>query len=346
MDKNKIKIGIIGFGRMGITHYSIINSHPNVEIVSVADTSKTILSILKKFNKELNVYTDYKELIDESKPDAIIISTPPNLHYPIIKYAYERGVHVFCEKPFTANKQQAEELTNLFANSNLVNQIGFAARYGDVLNKAKELIDQKVIGDAIRFKGEMFSCAIIKKTSGTNWRDNEENGGGVVYEMSSHMIDLINYFFGEPDNVAGTVRNKVFSKNVDDLVSTTLIYNNGLVGTLYINWSDESYRKPMISLEVFGSKGKIIADFYGYKIFLSKENKELNLRKGWNTFYLTDVYKPTPFYVRGGEFTNQLYNFVELILGNQKTNLCDFAEALKTERIIDLMFKNSITINN
>ncbi|MCK9618076.1 MAG: Gfo/Idh/MocA family oxidoreductase [Lentimicrobiaceae bacterium] len=346
MENKKIRIGIIGFGRMGITHYSIINTHPDIQIVAVADTSKTILNILKKLNKELNVFTDYKELIDVTQPDAIIISTPPNLHYPIIKYAYEKKIHIFCEKPFTANLKQADELTNIFSNSNLVNQIGFAARYGDVLNKAKELIDNKVIGDIIRFKGEMFSCAIIKKTNGTNWRDQEENGGGVVYEMGTHMVDLINYFFGEPDKVAGTVRSKVFSKNVDDIVSTTFIYKNGLTGTMYINWSDESYRKSSVSIEVFGSKGKIIADFYGYKLFLSKGNNELNLRKGWNTFHFTDVYKPVPFYVRGNEFSRQLYDFVGLISGSHKTNLCDFAEAYKTERIIDLIFKDSLINNN
>ena len=66
-----IRVGIIGFGRMGITHYSIINTHPKVKIIAVADTSKVMLSTLKKYIKLIDIYTDYKQLIEDSKPDAI-----------------------------------------------------------------------------------------------------------------------------------------------------------------------------------------------------------------------------------------------------------------------------------
>ena len=341
MNLNKIKLSIIGVGRMGITHYSIINTHPNVQIISVADTSKVTLSILRKYIKTLKVYTDFKELIDLSKPEAIIVCTPPNLHYQIIKYAFERGIHVFCEKPFTANKLQAEELADLFYSSNIINQVGYANRFSDVFNKAKTLIQSRVIGDVIRYKSEMFSCAIVKKTNGDSWRDKKENGGGAVYEMASHLIDLNNYIFGPADSVGGTVLNNVFSANVEDIVSTTLLYKNGLSGTLYVNWSDESYRKPMIIIEIFGTKGKIIADFYGYKIYLTEENKSLNLRKGWSVNTLPKVNNPVPFYVRGNEFTRQLYYFADLVSQKEIKSICTFNDALKTHIIIDKMFIDS-----
>jgi len=151
----------------------------------------------------------------------------------------------------------------MFYSSSLINQVGYANRFSDVFNKAKTLIQEGVIGDIVRYKSEMFSCAITKKTNGDTWRDKKENGGGAVYEMASHLIDLTNHIFGPADSVGGTVLNNVFSSSVEDIVSTTLFYKNGLSGTLYVNWSDESYRKPMIIIEIFGTKGKIIADFYG-----------------------------------------------------------------------------------
>lgn len=336
-----IKIGIIGFGRMGITHYSIINTHPDVQIVSVADTSKVTLSILSKYIKTLKVYTDYKELIDSSKPDAILVCTPPNLHYSIIKYAFEKGVHVFCEKPFTANKLQAEELSNLFNSSNIINQVGYANRFSDVFNKTKSLIQSGIIGEVIRYKSEMFSSTITKKTNGDSWRDKKENGGGAVFEMASHLIDLNNYIFGTPDRVGGTVLNTVFSSNVEDIVSTTLMHKNGLSGTLYVNWSDESYRKPMIIIEIFGTKGKIISDFYGYKIYLTEENKNLELRKGWNVFTLPNINSSVPFYVRGNEFTRQLYYFVDSVNKKETKSICTFSDALSAQTIIDKMYIDS-----
>lgn len=336
-----IKVGIIGFGRMGITHYSIINTHPDVQIISVADTSKITLSILSKYIKALQVYTDYKELMDVSKPDAILVCTPPNLHYPIIKYAFEKGIHVFCEKPFTADKIQAKELADLFTSSNIINQVGYANRFREVFNKTKTLIASGIIGDVVRYKSEMYSCAITKKTNSDSWRDKKENGGGAVYEMASHLIDLNNYIFGYVDKVRGTVLNNVFSNNVEDIVSTTLFHKNGISGTLYVNWSDESYRKPMIIIEVFGTKGKIIADFYGYKLYLSEENKNLNIRKGWTIYALPYINDSVPFYVRGNEFTRQLYYFADLVGQKETNSICSFNDALKTQIVIDEMFKDS-----
>lgn len=336
-----IKVGIIGLGRMGITHYSIINTHPEVQIISVADTSKITLSILTKYIKTLKVYTDYKKLIDSSKPDAILVCTPPNLHYPIIKYAFEKGIHVFCEKPFTADKLQAKELADLFNSSNLINQVGYANRFSDVFNKAKTLIHSGIIGDIVRYKSEMFSCAITKKTNSDSWRDKKENGGGAVFEMASHLIDLNNYIFGPADNVGGTVLTNVFSSNVEDIVSTTLFYKSGLSGTLYVNWSDDSFRKPMVIIEIFGTKGKIIADFYGYKVYLTENNKNLNLRKGWSVHTLPEVNSSVPFYVRGNEFTRQLYYFADLVNQKETKSICTFNDALRTQVIIDKMFKDS-----
>ncbi|GHT15826.1 hypothetical protein FACS189415_4230 [Bacteroidia bacterium] len=339
---SKIKISIIGFGRMGMTHYSIINTHPDVEIVSVADTSKVLLDVLKKYVAGIQVYSDYQQLIDESKPDGIIVCTPPHLHYSVIKYAYEKGIHVFCEKPFTADYQQAKELSELFRNSNLVNQIGYANRERDVFNEMKKHLDNHLIGKIYHYKAQMMSSAIIKPTKDNSWRDKKENGGGVIYEMASHLIDMTHYFFGLPQKIVGSSATQVFSQNVDDVVNATFLYKNGIDGAIYVNWSDPSYRKPSISFEILGDKGKIVGDFYGYKIFLNETNSDCNLRQGWTTFNLTDIYKPVPFYVRGNEFTAQLYRFADLISGKEKENRCDFTEATKVHLVIEEINKNLV----
>ena len=129
---DKIKIGIIGMGRMGITHFSIINSHPQVEIIAVADTSKITTDLLKKYVSGLQVFKDFKELIEKANPDAIIVCTPPSLHFEICKLAFENNIHVFAEKPFTADVKQAQSLMDMFASKNLINQVGYVNRFNDV----------------------------------------------------------------------------------------------------------------------------------------------------------------------------------------------------------------------
>lgn len=340
MEKRIIKLAIIGIGRMGITHYSIINSHPQIQITSIVETSSLVLSMFKKYIKGVKTFTDYNELFKNETPDAVIICTPPALHYPITKMAAEKGVHVFCEKPFTTEQQKAAELAYVFNEKHLVNQVGYVNRFNDSFKKVKQYIDEGLLGKIIRFKSEMYSRTITKSEEGKTWRDSKENGGGAVYEVASHAIDLVNYLVGKPDRVSGVSLTSVYSKNVEDAVNATFLYRNGISGTLNVNWSDESFRKPTNKIELFGEKGKVLADQHGIKIFLKTESAAFDLKKGWNTIYITDIFNPVPFYVRGNEFTAQLYHFVDCILNQNSQTNCSFSDARNTLEIIEEIFSD------
>lgn len=341
----KVRLGIIGMGRMGLTHYSIINSNENVDIIAISDSSTLITSMFKKYIPQLQIYKNYIDLINESKPDALIICTPPAFHYEICKCAYEHKINVFCEKPFTTNSEQAKELKLLFDSMHLVNQVGFVNRFNDAFMTVKKYLDDKLIGNIIRFKSEMYSRTIVEKENGNGWRSKRETGGGVTYEMASHAIDLVNYIIGVPDKIVGTSMNQIYSDNVEDAVSSTFLYKNGICGTLYVNWSDTSYRKPSNRIEIFGVKGKIIVDQYGIKIYMNETDKKYKLCKGWNTIYITDIFSSVPFYVRGMEFTRQLYYFIDAILGRNNGSMCTFNDGTNVQIIIKKIFDNYTQIN-
>ena len=91
---NKVKIGIIGMGRMGLTHYSIINTHPDVEIVSVSDTASAIVNALKKYIPKLKTYTDYKDLLNAKDIDGVLV--PLNSTIPFVNLP-ENGISVFAK---------------------------------------------------------------------------------------------------------------------------------------------------------------------------------------------------------------------------------------------------------
>lgn len=134
--------------------------------------------------------------------------------------------------------------------------------------------------------------------------------------------------------------NQIYSKHVEDIASATMLYKNGISGTLYINWSDTSYRKPTNKMEIFGLGGRILADQHSLKIFLNQPNEQFNMRQGWNTLYITDIFKPVPFYVRGNEFTRQLYHFVDCIQGKSAINQCTFADGVATLKVIENIFND------
>lgn len=325
---------------MGITHFSIINSFPDVEVIAVADPSSFVMMMAGKY-LPVKTYRDYEDLLAGSSPDAILVCTPPDQHYKILKKAAGLGIHVFVEKPFTTRFAEGAELAELFQRKGLINQVGYVNRFNDVFMKMKELIDKGVIGKIIRFKSEMFSCTITRSDgSNSGWRASHESGGGAVFEMATHAIDLVNYLVGKPDKVTGSSLNQIFSKNVEDAVSSTFLYNNGITGTIYINWSDSSYRKPTNKIEIFGEDGKMLVDQHSLKIYLNKTDEKNKLMQGWNTLYITDVFKPVPFYVRGNEFTRQLMHFISCIHDKEKRNMCTFLEGSKTLEVVENIFSD------
>ena len=338
--RNKLRVGIIGAGRMGITHYSILNVHPDVTVTAVAETSPVIHALLEKYF-EVQSYKDYARLLERESLDAVVVCTPPALNYAVLRDVQRAGAHVFVEKPGTLASPEALELAALFESRALVNQVGYVNRFNDVFVAVKELIDQGTVGEVIRFRTEMYSRTIIREEEGSSWRSARASGGGAMYEMASHCIDLAGYLFGRPDAVAGTCLSRVFSSRVEDIVSTNLLYKGGAVGSLYVNWSDDSYRKPTNKLEVFGRRGKLLADQHGLKLYLSSADEQHGWRAGWNARFITDVFKGVPFFVRGIEFTAQLHHFIDCIRsqGAQQSR-CTLRDAAATLAVIEEMLRD------
>lgn len=338
---DKIRIGIVGMGRMGLTHFSIINTHPAVSVVAIADTSTLMLDMLKKLIPTLIVFTDYKDLLDSGTVDAVIVCTPSSLHHAVCKMACEKGIHVFCEKPFTTDPKQAKELADMFETKGLVNQVGYVYRFDSVFKEVKRILEEQIIGKVCHVNTLFLSSTISKVQKEKGWRSKRENGGGATYEMGSHVIDLMEYFFGQPKKIIGTLTNQVYSEAVEDICEAQVIYNDDISANIHVNWCDYTYRKPMLKIDIHGTKGKIQADLYGYRLFLREENKEKGLVEGWTTVPMNMIKDDCKFYVRGTSFTNQLYEFADAIAESRKSNGCSFRNAVDTQEFIHRIFEDN-----
>ncbi len=334
-----LKAGYIGLGRMGITHFSILNNHPQVQNAAVCDQSQTMLKILHKYTG-VPVFTDHHEMIKKADLDFVVISTPSASHASLIKDAIDNGLHTFSEKPLAMNPQEGSEVLEHVLGKNLIHQVGYVNRFNEVFMEIKALLDAGVIGDVKHFSSEMYGATLVKDAK-ASWRGSRKMGGGCMYEFASHCIDVAVYLFGRPDRVKGSEFLSIYSADVEDLVQSTFVYDKGCVGSISVNWSDESFRKPKNIIKIFGKEGRIVADKHAYKIYLKNEDKARGFHQGWNTRYITDFAKSVRFYVRGNEFTRQLDYFVDGILENRSENIADFREAYNTDFVMDQITKDA-----
>jgi len=335
----KLKAGVIGLGKMGLSHAAIVSPHPSVELVAVCDTSSVVLDAFKKFSK-VNVYTDYIRMIDSEKLDFVVIATPTRFHYKMVRYALDKGIHTFCEKPFSLTSFEGQELAILADQKNLVNQVGYHNHFIGTFRELKRLLNASVLGDLVHFTGEAYGPVVTKEKGGT-WRSDPGEGGGCLFDYASHVINLIQEIIGYPVSADGTQLKSIFSKEVEDAVYSILTLKSGLSGILSVNWSDETYRKMSTSLTVLGKKGKIICDATEIKIYLKEANPKEGLGKGWTIKYITDFAIPVNFYLRGEEYSAQIDNFVDCILKNKQTEVNSFRQAILTDKVIELLIADS-----
>jgi predicted dehydrogenase len=334
-----IRGAIIGLGKMGLSHAAIVNAHPGVNMVSVCDTSSLVLDAFRKFS-QVKTYSDYQKMIDEESLDFVVVATPTKYHFPMVKYALEHGLNVFCEKPFTLTPLQGKELAELAENKSLVNQVGYHNQFIGTFRELKRLLALNVIGELVHFAGEAYG-PVVTKEKGSTWRSNAEEGGGCLNDYASHVINLIQEVIGRPVKIHGTLLKSIYSKGVEDAVYALLELKNGVTGTLLVNWSDETYRKMATSLTIQGKKGKIICDATEIKIFLTEPVASEKLDKGWTIKYITEFAIPVNFYLRGEEYSAQIDHFVDSILNKKQAQYNTFEQALYTDSVIEMIVEDA-----
>ncbi|MGK2913614.1 MAG: Gfo/Idh/MocA family protein [Porticoccaceae bacterium] len=334
-----IRVGIIGIGKMGLSHLAVINTHPDVQVVGLCDSTGYVLDVMNKYTG-LPVFNDYRTLLAEAKPDAVLVTTPSRTHAEICRAALESGRHVFVEKPFCLSVVEGQDLVDLATTSGKVNQVGYHYRFVGAFREVKRLLDLGVIGVVHNFRVQAYGPVVLQP-KGSTWRSNKKEGGGCLYDYASHAANLVTYLFGLPVGVGGTVVHSVFSRDVDDEVYSTLHYRNGLSGQMCINWSDETHRKMSMRMEIWGTNGKIIADRQECQVYLRDARPDAELPVGWSIRYTTELTEPVRYYMRGEEYSSQIDYFVEGIRVGRQDNISSFASALETDQVLDMLERDA-----
>ena len=335
-----LNVGLIGLGKMGISHLAIVNAHPDVKLIGVCDTASYLSGIINKYTS-IKTYSDYSELLTNTLLHAVIIATPSRSHGKMVRAALDKNLHVFCEKPFCLDVAEGVELAEFARHKGVVNQVGYHCRFVACFNEAKRLIDAKALGRIHHIRAEAYGPVVLRPR-GTTWRASKSEGGGCLYDYASHAIDIVNYLVGPPETVGGTVLNKIFSHDVEDEVYSTLYFSDGLTGQIAANWSDESFRRMFIQVTIWGTNGRLSVDRQELKTYIRNDfSGSLRVQRGWDVQYTTNLPQDVWYYLRGEEYSAQLDYFFRCILEKRKDNISSFASAVQTDAVVTMMLKDA-----
>lgn len=246
---DKIRIAIIGAGKMGKIRYHAMLRHGGYTIVSICDASVENLGSYTQ-----KTYTDWKECIDASDIDAVCVCTFNAFIPDIVCYALEKGLHVFSEKPPGRNLSDTLQMKEVYEKGNTVLKFGFNHRYHNSVIEAKALIDSGMIGEVVCARGVYGKAGSLN--FGQEWRNNTSlSGGGILLDQGIHMLDLLCYFIGDFTRIKSTVNHLVWKEmNTEDSAFAILETDQGQVASLHssaVQW------KHKFDLDLICTKGYI-----------------------------------------------------------------------------------------
>jgi predicted dehydrogenase len=311
---------IYGFGRMGLTHYSILKGlNPEIKF-TVVEPSKILRKLLKQ-NLKADFY-DNDSTFNEGF-DITLITTPPFIHLKLIKNCIKRGDNkIFVEKPFGG-------FTNINYDSSYASKniyIGYVLRFNPCVQWVKSNINQENI---VSISGQYLSNTLVSKPIG--WRNGSFSG--VLNEVGSHVLDLIQYISGETQFDVLEVEKESVVSDIDDIVKAKIKTKNNISISLYFNWVKKDVRKPLFGLEIKMNDG----DSY---LIDQQQVKHLNPDGSLkNRVSVTDIAETVPFYLRGIDFTKQMLELLEN--GNEMATLND---GLAVNKLMNKIIKHENNI--
>ena len=340
-----VDVALIGVGKMGLSHLSMVRAHPDVTVTGVCDSAAYVLDVLGKYTG-LPTFTDVTTMLDSVHVDAIVIATPTASHASLVRDALDRGLHVFCEKPLSLSGPDSTELAQLAADLDRVTGVGYHNRHVGAFREVKKLLDAGAIGRVTHALAESYGPVVLKP-KGSTWRSRRSSGGGCLYDYAAHPLDLLAWYFGEAESAGGSVINSIFSAETDDEVYSLLRFRENISAHLSVNWSDESQRKMTTKISVWGTAGRIVADRQECQVFLRDTAPAVpGYDRGWNVRYTTELTEPVWFYLRGEEYSAQLDEFIRAVdsavrTGSAAPTVNSFATAAVTDRVIDMIERDA-----
>jgi predicted dehydrogenase len=219
----KIRVGIVGFGISGrVFHATFLHTMSNMyELRSVVE---------RHSNEAIKIYPDIKivrsttELFDDPEIDLVIITTSNDLHYSLSKEALEKGKHVVVEKPMTIRSFEAFELIELAKKNKLILCPYHNRRYDSGYRTIKEIINKKFLGNEILDCEIHFDRYRPELRGGNAWRERNEPGAGIFYDLGSHLIDQTLSLFGHPQTITADIRIQRLVSHTDDYFDVRLDY--------------------------------------------------------------------------------------------------------------------------
>ncbi len=312
-----LRYGLIGAGRMGRHHYSILSRLSRCQLAGVSDPREEVKDFVISDGKPY--YQDYKEMLKHV--DVVSVATPSPSHYEIIRNALLAGKHVLAEKPLCLSIEEAKELFQLAAQSNLVLLTGHVERYNGAIMEISRLIDNPYLIETRRV-GPFV---------------NSVGGDSIVLDLMIHDIDLVASMISSPVvgiSAHGTV---IPGRNAADAVAATLQFESGAVANMVVSRLTEKKDRTML---ISQKDSYILLDYTTQDINIYKGAASSHMYGREEMTYRSEYTQERLFVYKANPLKSEIIHFLDLVEGKSTNTIAPDRDldtlgiALKIDEIV------------
>jgi len=358
------RVGILGFGFMGKVHsygYRTLPFYYDQQdfgaVITHVCTSRaeTAAKAVSQLGGEIKACTDFREITENPDIDIVDVCTPNASHREALLSAISHNKHIYCDKPITATPEEAREVMAALQNYKGIGQMTLQNRCFPVTMRAKQIIDEGRIGQILEFRGSYLHSGSASPNAPLKWKLSGAAGGGVVADLGSHILDLMQYLLGKfaavsavthiayPQRPEAGGTGRMVDVDAEDNMIATILLPNGAKGTVSAS-KIATGCEDEVSFEIYGSKGALkLAPMDWHKLYFydaSAPGGTLGGYRGWTAIDCGQRYEapggfPTPKatmgWLRG--HVHCLYTFLESVytgkqLGPSLQEGCELQELL------------------
>ena len=275
MARNPLRVGLVSCGEIAAKHQQAIEPLDNVRIVAGMDV---VRAAAKDMGERCGCpyFTNYEDLLALDEVEAVLISTPHNLHAPLTIRAAKAGKHVMVEKPIATTEKDATAMIRACKKHRVKLKTIFPSRYAAQVVKTRQLVRSGAIGEVkfitiatLGHKKPSYWTGGFTGRVKTNWRQSKEQaGGGYLIMNFVHNIDRMRFITGlEAGTVYADYDTFATPVEVEDALVVTVRYENGALGTIV--GTTFAYGGGLRGDEIMGTKGHIVAG-EPLKVYLSR----------------------------------------------------------------------------
>ena len=277
----EVKVGLIGLGFMGSTHWRIYEALPGVKVTALADVdpakrrgdvSKVVGNIGGGDNSApldmtgVAVYEDALELIAQADVDMVDICVPTPKHKEYILAALKAGRHVFSEKPLCRTRDEIAAIRDAVKAAGKFFNVGMCVRAWPEYDSAKNILASGKLG---KVRSALFR-RLSPSVDGNAWRNwfmNDAMAGGAALDLHTHDTDMVCYLFGNPTAVRSAGVRGVVSDNGIDHIITSYDYPDGKFITAEGGWCAPKNVPFEMSFQIVCENGALKLDASGYHLY-------------------------------------------------------------------------------